>query len=120
MPGTPRGKTTDATLGLALLQPRTKPKVATKDQGLGGMDTCICMTETLHRSSETITTLLIGHTPVQNVLVFKKTCKLNFIKKCCQNIQHPMLDQAHQRWRFHMLLAILGSPPQSPSSNPNL
>ena len=35
MPGTPERNTTDATLGLALLQPRTSPKVATKDQGLG-------------------------------------------------------------------------------------
>ena len=35
MPGTPQRKTTDATLGLALLQPRTSPKIATKDQGLG-------------------------------------------------------------------------------------
>ena len=38
--------------------------------GLGGrgvwgrMDTCICVAESLHCSPETITILLIGHTPV--------------------------------------------------------
>ena len=32
----------------------------------GRMDTCVCMAEFLHYSSETITTLLIGHTPIQN------------------------------------------------------
>ena len=31
------------------------------------MDTCICMAESLHCSPETITTLLIGYTPIQNV-----------------------------------------------------
>ena len=31
----------------------------------GRMDTCICMAESLHCSSETTTTLLIGSTPVQ-------------------------------------------------------
>ena len=30
-----------------------------------GMDTCICMTKTLHCSSETITTLLISYTSIQ-------------------------------------------------------
>ena len=32
----------------------------------GRMDTCICMPESLHCSPETVTTLLIGHTPIQN------------------------------------------------------
>ena len=32
----------------------------------GRMDTCICMAESLCGSSETMTTLLIGHTPIQN------------------------------------------------------
>ena len=32
----------------------------------GRMDTCICMTESLHGLPETITTLLIGYTPIQN------------------------------------------------------
>jgi len=31
----------------------------------GRMDTCICMTKSLHCSPETITTLLIGYTPIQ-------------------------------------------------------
>ena len=30
------------------------------------MDTCICMAESLHCLSETITTVLIGHIPIQN------------------------------------------------------
>ena len=32
----------------------------------GRMDTCVCMTESLGCSSETITTLLISYTPKQN------------------------------------------------------
>ena len=32
----------------------------------GRMDTCICMAESFRGSHETITTLLISHTPVQN------------------------------------------------------
>ena len=36
-------------------------------RGLGGrIDTCICMAESLHCSSETIITLLIGYTPIKN------------------------------------------------------
>ena len=38
----------------------------------GRMDTCVCMAEFLHCSPETITTLLIGYTPTQNVLGVKK------------------------------------------------
>ena len=30
------------------------------------MDTCVCMAESFHCSSETTTTLLIGYTPIQN------------------------------------------------------
>ena len=36
------------------------------------MDTCICMAESLCSSSETITTLLIHYTPIQNKKVFEK------------------------------------------------
>ena len=32
----------------------------------GSMDPCICMAEFLHFSPETLTTLLIGYTPIQN------------------------------------------------------
>ena len=32
----------------------------------GRMDTGICVAESLHCSPETITTLLIGYTPIQN------------------------------------------------------
>ena len=42
----------------------------------GRMDTCMCMAEFLHCSLETVTTLLIGYTPIQNVFgVFKKKKK---------------------------------------------
>ena len=30
------------------------------------MDTCICMVESVHCSSETITILSVGYTPIQN------------------------------------------------------
>ena len=33
---------------------------------LGGMDTSICMAESLHCSPESITTLLVGCTSIQN------------------------------------------------------
>ena len=32
----------------------------------GRMDTCICVAESLHCSPETVTTLLISYTPIQN------------------------------------------------------
>ena len=35
------------------------------------MDTCICTTESLHSPPETITILLIGYTPIQNILGVK-------------------------------------------------
>ena len=38
----------------------------------GRMDTCICMAEFLHCSLETITTLLIGYTQIQNVFGVKE------------------------------------------------
>ena len=46
----------------------------------GRMDTCVCMAESLHCSNENIT-LLIGYTPIQNVLVLKKKIKIKFYKK---------------------------------------
>ena len=39
----------------------------------GRMDTCICMAKSLHYSPETVTTLLISYTPIQN-----KKLKKNF------------------------------------------
>ena len=38
----------------------------------GRMDTCVCRAESLCCPPETITTLLIGYTPVQNVFGVKK------------------------------------------------
>ena len=43
--------------------------------GVGGMDTWICMAESLHCSPETITTLLIGYTPMQK----RKLKKVNYL-----------------------------------------
>ena len=44
-------------------------------RGFGGrMDTRIYMAESLHCSPETITTLLFGYTPIQNVFGVKKMC----------------------------------------------
>ena len=40
----------------------------------GGMDTCICMTESLHCSPETIITLLIGYTPTHTKKLFFRWC----------------------------------------------
>ena len=37
----------------------------------GRMDSCICMGESFHCSPETVTTLLIGYTPLQNVFGVK-------------------------------------------------
>ena len=43
----------------------------------GGLrDTCMYMAESFHCSSETITTLLIGYTPIQNQKLFKKENKV--------------------------------------------
>ena len=36
----------------------------------GGMDTCVCMTESLHCSPETFTMLLIGYTPTYTHKLF--------------------------------------------------
>ena len=36
-------------------------------EGLGEMDTCMCMAESLHCSLEKVTALLIGSTLIQNV-----------------------------------------------------
>jgi len=47
------------------------------ERGWGRMDTHTCMAESLHRSSETITTLLIGYTPTENKkFKFKKKSKV--------------------------------------------
>ena len=51
-------------------------------RGFGGRkDTCICMTESLHYLPETITILLIGSTPIQNVFGVKKRNKMKIKHK---------------------------------------
>ena len=44
------------------------------------MDTCVCMAESLCCPPKTITTLLIGFTPIQNVLGVKKNKNYIFKK----------------------------------------
>ena len=43
----------------------THGPLCTQQLTLGGMDVCICIAKSVQCSSETITTLLIGYTPVQ-------------------------------------------------------
>ena len=55
--------------------PSTHKKLKLSLDGSGvwwRMDPCICMAESLHCSSETITTLLISYTPMQNVFGIKE------------------------------------------------
>ena len=47
----------------------------------GRMDTCIGMAESIHCSPETITTLLISCTPIQNVFGVKLKKKLRLKKE---------------------------------------
>ena len=49
----------------------------------GRIAICICMAESLHRSPETITTLLIGYTPIPNKK-FKKQNKTEVLLKKSQ------------------------------------
>ena len=47
----------------------------------GDMDTCMCMTESLHSSPETMTTLLTGYTPIQNAtLLIGYVCVLSHLR----------------------------------------
>ena len=43
----------------------------------GRMDTCICMTGSLHCSCETVTTWLIGYSPIQNesLIIRRSQCE---------------------------------------------
>ena len=57
--------------------------VSLDERGVWGrMDTCVSVTESLHGSSETITTLLTGYTPIQNkvyiyIYIYKRKSKNN-------------------------------------------
>ena len=54
-------------------------------RGLGGrMDTCICTAESFFHPAETITTLLISYTPIQN----KKLTKQNNSNKTLVSLYH--------------------------------
>ena len=52
----------------------------------GRRDTCICKAESLYCSPETIKTLLIGYTPIQNVFGVKKI-KNKILKR--ENVKVP-------------------------------
>ena len=58
------------------------------------MDIYICMAVSLHCSSETITTLSIGYTPVQNVFGVKKLKKKKEPYECVS------------KWIFHAEIPI--------------
>ena len=45
---------------------------ACMEGGFGGMHACVCMAESLCCLPETVITLLIGYTPIQNVFGVKK------------------------------------------------
>ena len=47
----------------------------------GRMGICLCVAESLRYSPETIPTLLIGYTPIQNKKFFKKCSKKSVILK---------------------------------------
>ena len=62
------------------------------------MDPCMCVADPLHCSPETIPTLLISHTPIQNVFGVKKIkifleCSLYHILGLCNQ---PVLSQEQQ------------------------
>ena len=76
----------------------------------GRRDTCICMAESLHCSSETITILLIGYTPIQNK---KFKLKKNFLRKESHRWYYTnnhslgtFLDQSIQKWNTNCLYFI--------------
>ena len=80
-----------------------------------GMDKCICTTESLHYSPETVTTLLIGCTPIQNKnflktearwLILSKEYRGFNIRETCgiQFQQYPTgLSKAHSQ---HLALSF--------------
>ena len=48
----------------------------------GRMDTCICMAESFRCSPETVTTLLISYTPIQNKKFKNKSVSAMFLSPC--------------------------------------
>ena len=62
------------------------------------MDTCMCMTESLCCSPETSTILLVGYTPIQNILVLKKIKikmafgQISYRKAGLQNMRASLLE----------------------------
>ena len=70
------------------------------------MDTCVCVTETLHCSAETIPTFWIGCTPMQNTKVKKcKDLKLHYSKTSWVFPQQVVT----WAWRLEPCLCILFS-----------
>ena len=59
---------------------------------------CLCMTESLCCSPETITTLLISYTPIQNKKFFKKERKNARFKNGLCNHRTGETRHTHQKW----------------------
>ena len=59
----------------------------------GEMDTCICMAETFCYSPETITTLLISYTPIQNKKFKEKKITIYVRNTLNSNVYHMSLYQ---------------------------
>ena len=80
------------------------------------MVTCVCMAESLHCSLETITTLLIRYTPIENIFGVKKeinkikknTVSLFFLNHRCQHqssyfwVCLSLVVEKLRKWRFQM------------------
>ena len=52
----------------------------------GRMDTCMSMAESLHCLPETVTTLLIGYTPIQNKKVFVEGLLYSLVRNVTSNL----------------------------------
>ena len=77
----------------------------------GRMETCICLLESLHCSSETLATLLIGYAPMQNKNFFKNEKEwicvyiwlIHFIvqQKLAQHCKATILQEKHFFLKSH-------------------
>ena len=63
----------------------------------GRMDTCKCMAESLSYSSETITTLLISYTPIQNKKKKGKKRKTQFRRSGCTSCWFILYSKSHKQ-----------------------
>ena len=92
----------------------------------GRMDTCICRAESLHCSPETITTLLIGYTPIQNKKFLKNQSFSSTGFGCESNLwEHLGTDVSGSPWSWGSVfpsvqpgvdcdLSLKAAPPSDP------